>query len=130
MAYASKEDLLQLVKFIVNNNFDQEDSKVLFIEASIKNKKWDIARKEIIHLLDTKPKKNICLLMARIEEGDSHDIQKINSWKMRAESGLESNVWICAITNKAQDEWSSIAYSGYFNSLEWKQPNMLRQINN
>ena len=27
------------------------------------------------------------------------------------------NIWICSVTKQAQDEWSSLSNSGYFNSL-------------
>jgi len=63
--------------------------------------------------------------MAMIEEGDTGDIQKINSWTLRSRNGPESNIWVCMFTNKSQNQWSCVSKNGYFNSLEWKQPHML-----
>ena len=83
---------------------------------------------QIKDLLDTQPKKEICLLMAKIEEGDSGDSQKINAWKLRSRNGLDKNMWLCVPSNKTQDQWTSVSDAGYFNSLEWRQPNMLNQF--
>ena len=125
-----KIDTIELTKFIIGNNLHLEDSKILLVEISILNQNWDMARNYIKGLLDVEPKKEVCLLMAKIEEGDSGDIQKINSWTLRAKNGAEKNVWICMISNKSQDEWSSVSRGGYFNSLEWKQSYMLSEFKN
>ena len=67
--------------------------------------------------------------MAKIESGDLNDIQKANAWILRARNGLENKMWVCFISNKSQKRWSSTSDSGYFNSLEWKQPIMLDRLN-
>jgi len=117
-----------LAKYVVGSSYSNEESKILLIEASIHDKKWPEARSQIKDLLDVKPKKQICLLMAKIEEGDSNDIQKMDAWTLRAKNGDPSNLWICGITHKSQDEWASLSEAGYFNSLVWQQPTMLNQI--
>ena len=122
-------DYLDLVKYIISSNSIKEESKILMVEASITNGKWDLARNEIKSLLDVEPKKEICLLMAKIEEGDTGDSQKINSWKLRARNGLDQNMWFCIYSNQTQNLWTSVSKAGYFNSLEWRQPNMLNQYN-
>ena len=66
--------------------------------------------------------------LAKIEEGENNSFQKINSWTIRSEKGAENNIWICKMSHKQQDEWTSVSYGGYFNSLVWKQPSMLNQI--
>ena len=73
------------------------------------------------------PLKQVCLLMAKIEEGENNNIQKADSWRYRSENGKERNYWICTITNSIQDDWSSLSDAGYFNSLVWKQPIVLNQ---
>ena len=99
------------------------------VETAIVSKKWELARNNIKELLDVQPKKEVCLLMAKIEEGESGTMQKKNSWISRSKNGVDSNIWVCIISNKAQNEWSSVSDSGHFNSLEWKQPFMLNQFN-
>ena len=65
--------------------------------------------------------------MAKIEEGDTGDIQKINSWSLRAKNGAEKNMWVCVITNEIQNEWTSLSLGGHFNSLEWRQLPVMKQ---
>lgn len=122
-------DYFDLVKFVISNNRTNEVSKILLIESAIEVKKWDLARNEIKTLLDVNPIKEVCLLMAKIEEGDLGNTQKASSWKLRSKNGLDKNTWICLASKQTQEEWSSVSHSGHFNSLEWKQPNMLNQFN-
>lgn len=122
--------ITDFVKIIVGNSLHEEESKILMVEALIENKNWDTARKQIKDLIDIQPKKEICLLMAKIEEGDTHDIQKINSWTMRSQQGVEKNIWVCLISNLTQPEWSALSAGGYFNSLSWQKPILLKSSYN
>ena len=130
LAECSNENYLDLVKDITSSSNQKDESRILIVDAFISSKQWNLARDEIKNLLDFKPKKDVCLMMAKIEEGEFNDIQKMNAWKMRSNNGSLSNIWVCTITNRSQDEWSSVSDGGYFNSLEWTQPNMLKQIDN
>ena len=121
-------EMSELVKYIVGASYKNEESIILMIEALIESKKWDDARNQIKDLLDVRPKKEVCLLMAKIEEGDSGDVQKINAWTQRAKDGAANNIWICTISKKSQQTWSSVSEAGYFNSLEWRQPIMLDSL--
>jgi len=129
LAEDSKESILALVKYIVGSN-NNEDSITLLVEALILEKKWNEARNTLKVLLDIRPKKIVCLLMAKIEVGENNNSQKINSWKIRSDKGADSNTWICTVSKKQQNEWTSVSYGGYFNSLVWKQPSVLNEIIN
>ena len=128
LAYYLNTEITELAKYIIAGNYETENSRMLLVEASISSKKWDEARNQIKNLIDVKPKKEVCLLMAKIEEGDSNDIQKIKSWQLRSKNGANSDLWVCMVSKRSQFEWSSVSDSGYFNSLEWKQPFVLKQI--
>ena len=121
-------EMLELVEYIAGTSYKNEESIILMVEALIESKKWDDARNQIKNLLDVRPKKEVCLLMAKIEEGDSGDVQKINAWTQRAKDGAANNIWICTISKKSQQTWSSVSEAGYFNSLEWRQPIMLDSL--
>ena len=121
-------EMLELVKYIAGASYKSEETTILMVEAFIESKKWDDARNQIKDLLDVRPKKEVCLLMAKIEEGDSGDVQKINAWTQRAKDGAANNIWICTISKKSQQTWSSVSEAGYFNSLEWRQPIMLDSL--
>ncbi len=121
-------EMLELVEYIAGTSYKNEESIILMVEAFVESKKWDDARNQIKDLLDVRPKKEVCLLMAKIEEGDSKDVQKINAWTQRAKDGAANNIWICTISKKSQQTWSSVSEAGYFNSLEWRQPIMLDSL--
>ena len=121
-------EMSELVKYIAGTSYKNEESIILMVEAFVESKKWDDARNQIKDLLDVRPKKEVCLLMAKIEEGDSGDVQKINAWIQRAKDGAANNIWICTISKKSQQTWSSVSEAGYFNSLEWRQPIMLDSL--
>ena len=93
-------EMLELVEYIAGTSYKNEESIILMVEALIESKKWDDARNQIKNLLDVRPKKEVCLLMAKIEEGDSSDVQKINAWTQRAKDGAANNIWICTISKK------------------------------
>ena len=121
-------EMSELVKYIAGTSYKNEESIILMVEAFVESKKWDDARNQIKDLLDVRPKKEVCLLMAKIEEGDFGDVQKINAWTQRAKDGAANNIWICTISKKSQQTWSSVSEAGYFNSLEWRQPIMLDSL--
>ncbi len=116
--------MLDLSNYVISSKNTDLD-KILLVESSIDSKDWDNAKQIIRPLIDVKPKKNICLLMARIEEGLTGDIQKVNSWKYRANTAAEDEIWVCLISNQSQNEWASVSNAGYFNALQWKKPIML-----
>jgi HemY protein len=125
---ANNLDDLELIKSVVNKNINHDDSKKLLIFFAIRLNNWELARSNIKGLLSTKPSRELCLFMADIEAGEFNDIQKSDAWKLRAKTSDLENLWICKITNQPQHEWESLSQSGYFNSLEWKQPKMLNQF--
>ena len=53
---------------------------------------------------------------------DSDNQIKVNS--------LIENIWVCKITNQAQEHWNSISDSGYFNSLVLNNLKMIDRNNN
>ena len=101
---------------------------MLLTEALIEESNWTDARNQIKLLLEHKPLKQVCLLMAKIEEGDSGDPQKIDAWISRSNTGKLSKIWICQVSGLTQDNWTSISQSGYFNSLVWQNPNNISQF--
>ena len=127
LAESQGVEVVELAKYVIGSRNDNYASKILMIEAYILNKRWNEARNQIKSLIDAQPNKQICLLMAKIEEGDTGDIQKVNSWTLRSRNGAENNIWVCMLSKSSQNEWSSVSNSGHFNSLEWRQPFMLNK---
>ena len=113
------------IKFFIKSNYNDAESKKLLVDFAIHNNDWALAREKIKGLINFNPDREICELMALLEMGEFNDIQKRDSWMLRAENASFDEIWICQITNTPQKNWNSISESGYFNSLEWKRPKML-----
>ena len=116
---------LEDIKFITKSNYNDDESKKLLVDFAIHNSEWSLAREKIKGLINFNPDREICELMALLEMGEFNDIQKRDSWTLRAENADLDEIWICQITNTPQKNWNSISDSGHFNSLEWRRPKML-----
>ncbi len=125
-----KLDNLNIVNDIINNNYNNEESKKLLIAFAIHNQQWKIARNSIEGLVGSNPSQEICLFMADIELGEESNKQKSDAWILRSQNAHLPHVWTCKITSQTQLEWSPISNSGYFNSLVWSAPKMLNQLIN
>jgi len=126
-----KENKISEIVFIKNfiaKNQNNEESKKLLIDFAIYFNEWSIARDNIKGLIGSNPSREICLFMSEIELGEFNDIQKSDGWKLRANNADIDNYWVCKITNNLQKDWSPLSDSGYFNSLEWRQPKMLNVL--
>ena len=120
-------DNIDFIQYIIDKNINNIESKKLLVDFAIYLNQWNIARNNIKGLIGANPTQEICLFMADIELGEFNDIQKSESWKLRAQNAELEYFWICNITNMSQKNWSALSDSGYFNSLEWRRPKMLNQ---
>ena len=120
-------DNIDFIQYIVDKNINNIESKKLLVDFAIYLNQLNIARNNIKGLIGANPTQEICLFMADIELGEFNDIQKSESWKLRAQNAELEYFWICNITNMSQKNWSALSDSGYFNSLEWRRPKMLNQ---
>ena len=116
---------LENIKFIVKGSYDDQESKKLLLDFAIHNNDWPLARENVKGLIKTNPDREICEFMAALEMGEFNDIQKRDSWMLRAENANLDEIWICQVTNIPQNYWGSVSDSGHFNSLEWRRPKML-----
>ena len=99
LSKAMKISHYDLVKFITANTPNTFDSRILLTESLIENENWSEAKKQLSSLLEHKPQREVCLLMAKIEEGDTNDPQKINSWVSRSNYAKINKIWVCQISN-------------------------------
>ena len=128
LAKAMKIPYFELAKFITSNSSNDYESIIMLTETLIEEENWINAKNQIKSLLEHKPLKEVCLLMAKIEEGDTGDPQTIDAWVSRSNFGKLSKIWICRISGLSQTNWTSVSKSGYFNSLDWKYPNNISQL--
>lgn len=130
LANKMKISFYELAKSITYNSTNHPLSRILLTESLIEKQDWENARNQIKTLLEHNPTREVCLLMANIEKGDTGDPQKINSWISRSNYARISKIWVCQISNVTQNEWTSVSQSGYFNSLKWQYPKKLPQLSN
>ena len=126
-----KENKINEIEFIhriISKNQNNEESKKLLIDFAIYFNNWGIARDNIKGLIGSNPSREICLFMSEIELGEFNDIQKSESWKLRANNAGSDYYWVCKFTNNPQKNWAALSDSGYFNSLEWVKPKMLNVL--
>jgi len=128
LAKKLKISYLELAKFVCSNTAHHHETQILLSECYIEEKNWQEARYQIKPLLEHKPSKQVCLLMAKIEEGDNGDPNKINAWISRSNLGKLSKIWVCQISGTPQVYWSSVSKEGYFNTLEWKYPKNISEL--
>ena len=125
--FISKSPLSMAYDFVGHNPQNKEEIELL-VQASIEEKKWSKAREHIKPLLSPNPSKKVCEFMAIIEREENNNIQISDAWKSRGAKGDLNHIWICAVTEIVQNEWTSISKGGYFNSLQWKKPLLLNQV--
>ena len=94
----------------------------MLASSLIDSKKWSEAKYSLNPFLEHRPPREVCILMSKIEEGETNNPQKINAWVSRSNFGELNKIWICRISNVSQNEWAAVSDSGYFNSLEWSKP--------
>ena len=121
----NKINEIELIKHLISNNQNNEESKKLLIDFAIYFNNWSLARDNIKGLIGANPSREICFFMSEIELGEFNDIQKSEGWKLRANNSGSDYYWVCKFTNKPQKNWSTLSDSGHFNSLEWTEPKML-----
>ena len=120
LAKALKTSYSELAEYLTSSNRDNYETKILLSESNIDEQNWDKARHQLRSLLEHQPLKEVCLLMAKIEEGKSGDPQKINAWISRSNLGKLGKVWVCQISGTSQAQWTSLSLGGFFNTLEWR----------
>ena len=119
---------LNFASFVIEGSKNKSESHVLMAEVFIQDKNWIEARKYLLPYLEHKPSREVCMLMSIIEKEENNDPQKANAWISRSNFGDINNIWICSITNISQEKWSSVSSAGYFNSLVWKKPQQLTEL--
>ena len=118
----------ELVRYISSNDPVNYETRILLTECFIEEQNWEKARHLIKSLLKHQPLREVCLLMSQIEEGESGDPEKINAWISRSNLGKLNKIWVCHISRISQTQWTPVSKGGYFNTLEWRYPNSISEL--
>ncbi|MCB1518502.1 MAG: tetratricopeptide repeat protein [Hyphomicrobiaceae bacterium] len=100
---------------------DDPASAVVMAQAAVEASEWPKARNALAAFATTKPTRDMCLLMAEIEEGQNHDHGRAREWLARAATAPADPVWTA--DGMTFDEWRPASpVSGRLDALEWKVP--------
>ncbi len=117
---ASAIERLKRAKELIGESTDNEQLAIILANCAIEAFDWTYARKILQPFLDN-PTKNICLAMAKIEEGQNNDEGKAREYLSKAVYARQDYAWVG--DNIVLDEWQPISpVSGRFDVFEWKVP--------
>ncbi len=94
---------------------------IVMARAAIDAYEWSVARNALAPFLGKNPTRQMCLLMAEIEEGQSGDQGKAREWLSRAVTAPADPTWTAdGITS---DDWAPASpVTGRLDAFEWKVP--------
>ncbi|WP_338608486.1 heme biosynthesis HemY N-terminal domain-containing protein [Pelagibacterium nitratireducens] len=111
---------LKRIRTLVESPQSHPMAAIVLARAAIDAYEWSVARNALAPFL-VKPTRQMCLLMAEIEEGQSGDQGKAREWLSRAVSAPADPTWTAdGITS---DEWAPASpVTGRLDAFEWKVP--------
>lgn len=118
---ASAVDRLKRVRTLVESPESHPISAMVLARAAIDAYEWSAARNALAPFVGKTPTRNMCLLMAEIEEGQSGDQGKAREWLSRAVRAPADPAWTAdGITT---DEWAPASpVTNRLDAFEWKVP--------
>jgi HemY protein len=96
-------------------------SAIVLARAAVDAYEWVAARNAVASYSAADPSREVCLLMADIEEGQNGDQGKAREWLARAVSAPADPAWTA--DGIVADEWEPVSpISGRFDAFAWKAP--------
>src|SRR5437764_12128568 len=69
------------------------------------------------------PSRRVCLMMARLEQGESGNAQAARDWLDRAIGAPPDPCYICGVCGGESAEWQPLCpVCGAFDTLTWRMP--------
>lgn len=98
-----------------------EASAIVFAQIAVEAGEWVKARNALAGYAGANPTKDMCLLMAEIEEGQNHDHGRAREWLAKAVNAPRDAVWTA--DGATFEEWQPTSpISGRLDALEFKVP--------
>src|SRR5690606_27180762 len=94
---------------------------IVLARAAIDAYDWSTARNALAPFVGNSPTRQMCLLMAEIEEGQSGDQGKAREWLSRAVNAPADPAW--ATDGITSDDWAPASrVTRRLHAFEWKVP--------
>ena len=69
------------------------------------------------------PPRRLCVMMARLEEGERGDVAASRAWRDRALEAPADPAWLCRACGGESGEWQALCpHCGGFDTLDWDAP--------
>lgn len=99
----------------------EQASAIVFAQIAVEASEWIKARNALAGYAAASPTKDICLLMAEIEEGQNHDHGRAREWLAKAVNAPRDAVWTA--DGATFEEWQPTSpISGRLDALQFKIP--------
>ena len=117
----SPKDRLERVKDLAAITPHNIEAPIAVAEAAIEARQWDVARKALEPLLEKRLTARVCVLMARIEDGEHGDRGRAREWLARAVNARRDPAWTA--DGMVSERWAPVSpVSGRLDAFEWKVP--------
>ena len=117
----SPRDRLERVKRIAALNPHSTETAIAVATAAIEAREWEIARKALEPLLDSRLSARVCMLMARLEGEEIGDTGRVREWLARAVHAPRDPAWTA--DGVVSDRWAPVSpVTGALDAFQWRVP--------
>lgn len=121
-------DRLRWLQRLTSTHADHAESRLALAEASLDAQLWGEARRQLQDLAQS-PTPRVVRLMARVEREERADVEAARAWLERQPAAEPDPAWFCNSCGAQSNLWSArCGHCGAFNSLTWKPPPRIQQI--
>jgi len=112
---------------LAEQNPDAAESHLAIAEAALNAQLWGEARRHLGMAVAAAPPpgptRRLCLMMARLEDGEPGDPQLARDWLARAAGAPPDPCYVCGRCHAASAEWQPVCPKcGGFDSFAWRVP--------
>lgn len=108
---------------LTDKNPGHRESELALGRAAMAAELWGEARKHLGHAGGETPSKDICRLMAELEERENGDREAASAWLRKAADAPADPVWICESCGAEAAAWHAVCpHCDSFDSFSWRPP--------
>lgn len=117
----SPRDRLTRIRHLSELNQHSIESPIAVAVAAIEAKDWEVARKALGPLLESRLTQRVCTLMAKIEGGEHGDAGRVREWLARAVNAPRDPAWTA--DGIVSETWSPVSpVTGQLDAFQWRIP--------
>jgi HemY protein len=99
------------------------ESVLALAEAALDAQLWGEARRHLGEAAEVALTERVCRLMARLEESERRDAERVREWLFRAAEALPDAAWVCRACGAVAGGWTARCGACHeFDSLTWQTP--------